>query len=156
MSELETGWNFSPKNLLVFGLCVWVGSVLCLLLGVFMRNICTWDTPVQVRIDPITITPEIRISPVVKQEPPVVNVQTTAPVVNVPQGPAPVVNVRVERDQQPEPKADPKPEQKPKAEKAAAPAQAVATATPPAKPAVNPEEEKARDEWGKAIPPPAR
>lgn len=157
------GWNFSPRNLLVFGLCVWGGAVLCLLLGVFMRNICTNETPVQVKMDAIHINPEIKVTPA-RQEPPVVNVSSTAPVVNLPQGPAPVVNINVEREQsRPEaPKAEPKAEAKPepKAEKKAEarpePKLERVAAAPMQPPPPLTDEEKFDLEHGKQLPPPRK
>jgi hypothetical protein len=161
------GWNFSPRHLLVFGLCVWSGAVLCLLLGVFMRNICTSETPVQVKMDAIHISPEIKVTPA-KQEPPVVNVSATAPVVNLPQGPAPVVNINVEREQ-PKPEA-PKVEAKPEAPKAAEkkaeakpePKPERVASAPEQRPVMPPvdkpltEEEKTAREEGKLLPPPRK
>lgn len=168
MEEVEpTGWNFSPKNLLVFGLCVWGGAVLCLLLGVFMRNICTVETPVQVKIDPIHINPEIKVMPS-KVEPPVVNVQSTAPVINIPQQPAPTVNVRVERDEarlesRPEPKSEVKPEPKSEKKTEAKPekkAELERVASAPEQKPVQPppltEEEQFERDNGRLLPPPRK
>jgi hypothetical protein len=161
MEEVEpAGWNFSPKNLLVFGLCVWGGAVLCLLLGVFMRNICTVETPIQVKIDPIHINPEIKVMPS-KVDPPVVNVQSTAPVINIPQQPAPTVNVHVERDEsklesKPESKPEPKSEKKTEVKSDRPERVASAPEQKPVLPPAPTEEEKYEMEHGKLLPPPRK